>query len=97
MTMPGFDFRVKLDKSTKRLIALVFLIAKGRKNLLRYPKIIFTDAQNCEHNNFGWSYIALVVKDMNMKIAVTCEVLAITKDLDIYSWILRSQADMEPR
>ena len=97
MTMPGFDFRIKLDKSTKRPIALVFLTAEGRKNLLRYPNIIFTDAQNREHNNFGWPYIALVVKDMDMKIAVTCEALAITEDLETYSWILRSQADMEPR
>ena len=95
--MPGFDFRIKLDNMTKRPIALVFMTADNRKNLLRYPHIIFTDAQNREHNRFGWPYIALVVKDKDMKVATTCEALTITEDHDMYSWILRSQADMEPR
>ena len=95
--MPGFDYRICLDKDTKRPIAIVFMTADNRKNLLRYPSIIFTDAQARSHNRFGWPYMALVVKDMDMKIATTCEALVITEDLDMYSWVIRSQSDMEPR
>ena len=95
--MPGFNYRIKLDSITKRPIALVFMTAGNRKNLLRYPHLLFTDAQNREHNRYGWPYIGLLVKDMNMKIALTCEAVGITEDLDMYAWILRSQVDMEPR
>ena len=76
---------------------MVFMTADNRKNLLRYPHIIFTDAQARSHNRFGWPYMALVVKDMDMKIATTCEAIIITEDLDMYSWVLRSLSDMEPR
>ena len=95
--VPGFDFRIKLDNVTKRRIDLVFMTVDNTKNLLRYPHIIFTDAQNREHNRFGWTYIALVVKDKDMKVITTCEALTITEDHDMYSWAFRSQADMEPR
>ena len=53
-TMSGFDYRIRLDKNTKRPIAMVFMTADNRKNLLRYPHIIFTDAQARSHNRFGW-------------------------------------------
>ena len=80
--MPGFNYRIKLDSITKRPIALVFMTAGNRKNLLRYPHLLFTDAQNREHNRYGWPYIGLLVKDMNMKTALTCEAVGITEDLD---------------
>ena len=45
----------------------------------------------------GWSYIAPVVKVGDMNVSVTSKAIAVTENLDINAWILKYQAEMEPR
>ena len=42
----------------------------------------------------GRLYIAPVVNLGDIKIAVTSDAIVVTKDLDIYAWIIKPQAEI---
>ena len=94
--MPGFDFKVRLDKDNHP-DAIVYRIPMMRSNLLRYGYILFLDAQKRQHNEYNWPYIAPCIKDHENSIGLICESIVISEDLDTYAWILRQAAAMEPR
>ncbi len=54
-------------------------------------------AQKRQYNSSGWPYIAPVVKDNEMKVAVAAESIVTEETHEFYIWILQSMTSIEPR
>jgi hypothetical protein len=48
------------------------------------------DAQKRQYNSSGWPYIAPVVKDSEMKVAVAAKSIVTKETQEYYIWILQS-------
>ena len=66
-----------------------------RYNLRRYGNIMFLDSQKRQYNRHGWPYIAPVIKNNENKIAVTCEAIVTSENIDTYVWVLKSIESIE--
>jgi hypothetical protein len=93
---PGFDYRVKKD-STGMPVGIMYMTAQMRYHARRYGSVVCLDAQKRQFNSSGWPYIAPVVKDNEMKVAVAAESIVTEETHEFYIWILQSMADIEPR
>jgi hypothetical protein len=93
---PGFDYRIMKDEEG-RPIGLMYMTAQMRYHARRYGTVICLDAQKRQYNSSGWPYIAPVVKDNEMKVAVAAESIVTEETHGFYIWILQSMAAIEPR
>ena len=93
---PGFDYRIKKDSSGKP-IGLMYMTAQMRYHARRYGTVLCLDAQKRQYNSSGWPYIAPVVKDNKMKVAVIAESIVTEETHEFYIWIIRCIVDIEPR
>ena len=94
--MPGFDFRIRLNKHNHQC-SLVFTAANGRNKAIRYRDAISLDMQHRQHNKHNWPYYGPIVKTSDMSIGMICEAIVISEDIDSYAWVLKKMVDMEPR
>ena len=93
---PGFDYRIMKDEEG-RPIGLMYMTAQMRYHARRYGSVVCLDAQKRQYNSSGWPYIAPVVKDNEMKVAVAAESIVTEETHGFYIWILQSMAAIEPR
>ena len=92
---PGFDYRIKKD-AAGRPIGLMYMTAQMRYHARRYGSVLCLDAQKRQYNTSGWPYIAPVVKDNEMKVAVAAESIVTEETHEFYIWIIQSMASIEP-
>ena len=93
---PGFDYRVKKDHNGMP-VGIMYMTAQMRYHARRYGSVLCLDAQKRQFNSSGWPYIAPVVKDNEMKVAVAAESIVTEETHEFYIWILQSMAEIEPR
>ncbi len=96
VSSPGFDYRVKKDVDG-RPTGLMYMTAQMRYHARRYGSVLCLDAQKRQYNSSGWPYIAPVVKDNEMKVAVAAESIVTEETHEFYIWILQSMTSIEPR
>jgi hypothetical protein len=75
----------------------MYMTAQMRLHARRYGKVICLDAQKRQYNSSGWPYIAPVVKDNEMKVAVAAESIVTEETHEFYVWILHSMTSIQPR
>ena len=93
---PGFDYRVAKDDEG-RPIGIMYMTSQMRYHARRYGHILCLDAQKRQMNSSGWPYIAPVVKDNEMKVAVAAESIVTEETHWFYIWIIKSMAKIEPQ
>jgi hypothetical protein len=96
VSAPGFDYRIKKD-GDGRPTGLMYMTAQMRYHARRYGTVLCLDAQKRQYNSSGWPYIAPVVKDNEMKVAVAAESIVTEETHEFYIWILQSMTSIEPR
>jgi hypothetical protein len=96
VSSPGFDYRVKKDQEG-RPTGIMYMTAQMRYHARRYGTVLCLDAQKRQYNSSGWPYIAPVVKDNEMKVAVAAESIVTEETHGFYIWILQSMTFIEPR
>ena len=96
ISSPGFDYRVKKD-TDGRPTGLMYMTAQMRYHARRYGTVLCLDAQKRQYNSSGWPYIAPVVKDNEMKVAVASESIVTKETHEFYIWSLQSMTSIEPR
>ncbi len=92
----GGHHRIMKDEEG-RPIGLMYMTAQMRYHARRYGTVICLDAQKRQYNSSGWPYIAPVVKDNEMKVAVAAESIVTEETHEFYIWILQSMTSIEPR
>jgi hypothetical protein len=93
---PGFDYRIAKDDEG-RPTGIMYMTAQMRYHARRYGHVLCLDAQKRQMNSSGWPYIAPVVKDNEMKVALAAESIVIEENHGFYIWIIKSMAEIEPR
>jgi hypothetical protein len=93
---PGFDYRIKKD-SNGLPVGIMYMTAQMRYHARRYGSVLCLDAQKRQFNSSGWPYIAPVVKDNEMKVALAAESIVTEETHEFYIWILKSMVEIEPR
>ena len=96
VSSPGFDYRIKKDLSGLPT-GLMYMTAQMRTHARRYGSVLCLDAQKRQYNSSGWPYIAPVVKDNEMKVAVAAESIVTEETHEYYVWILQCMVEIEPR
>ena len=92
----GFDYRLSYGVDGKPT-AVMYMTPRMRYNLVRYGNIMFLDSQKRQYNRHGWPYIGPVVKTNENKIAVACEAIVTSENIDTYVWVLKSMESIEKR
>ena len=93
-TVHGFDYRIAYSNEG-RPTALLYMTSRMRYNLIRYGNIFFIDGQKRRFNTLSWPYIGPVVKNSENRNVVTCEAIVTSEDIDTYTWVFKSMADIE--
>ena len=57
--------------------------------------MLFINSQKSLHTHFWWPHISIIIKDGTNEVGVCCETIVSTKDLDIYTYILKSMIEMD--
>ena len=73
------------------------MTAQMRYHARRYGSVLCLDAQKRQFNSSGWPYLAPVVKDNEMKVAVAAESIVTEETHEFYIWIIRLMVEIEPR
>ena len=94
--VPGFDYRLSYGVDGKPT-AVMYMTPRMRYNLVRYGNIMFLDSQKRQYNRHGWPYIGPVVKTNENKIAVACEAIVTSENIDTYVWVMKSMQSIENR
>jgi hypothetical protein len=96
VSSPGFDYRIKKDTNGLPT-GIMYMTAQMRTHARRYGSVLCLDAQKRQYNSSGWPYIAPVVKDNEMKVAVAAESIVTEETHEYYIWILQCMVEIEPR
>ena len=96
VSSPGFDYRIKKDTNGLPT-GIMYMTAQMRTHARRYGSVLCLDAQKRQYNSSGWPYIAPVVKDNEMKVAVAAESIVTEETHEYYIWILQCMVQIEPR
>ena len=95
MKPPGFDYRISKDDKG-RSTGIMYMTAQMRYHARIYGHVMCLDAQKRQMNSSGWPYIAPIVKDNEMKVALAAESIVIEENHGFYIWIIKSMAEIEP-
>ncbi len=75
----------------------MYMTPRMRYNLVRYGNIMSLDSQKRQYNRHGWPYIGPVIKTNENKVAVTCEAIVTSENVDTNVWVLKSMQSIEKR
>ncbi len=92
---PGFDYWLAKDKAGKST-GIMYMTAQTRCHACWYGTVLCLDAQKRQFNSSGWPYIAPVMKDNEMKVAVAAESIVMEETHKFYIWIIQSMVDSKP-
>ena len=95
-SISGFNYRVKLDK-TNCPDAILFTTPTMRYHLVRFRSTIFLDDMDRQMNKFSWSYIAPMVNNQEMNIALCSEAIITSEYINTYVWVINMMAEMQPK
>jgi hypothetical protein len=73
----------------------MYMTAQMRLHARCYGTVICLDAQKHQYNSSSWPYIAPVVRDNEMKVAVAAEFIVTEETHEFYIWILQSMTSIE--
>ena len=76
-----------------RPTGIMYMTAQMRYHARRYGTVLYLDVQKLQYNSSGWPYIAPVVNNNEMKVAVAAESIVTEETHVFYIWILQSMAE----
>jgi hypothetical protein len=95
VSSPGFDYRINKDRDG-RPTGLMYMTAQMKYHARHYGTVLCLDAQKRQYNSSGWPYIAPLVKDNKMKVAVAAKSIITKERHEFYIWIIQSMTSIEP-
>jgi len=94
-SIEGFDYRFAKNMDNV-IISVIWMTDVMRGNLYRAPENVSTDMRHAKTNDLLWPYISVIVRDVNMKIAVCCEGFCVGETRDMYKFLFKAMFEMAP-
>jgi len=94
-SIEGFDYRFAKNADNV-IISVIWMTDVMRGNLYRAPENVSTDMRHAKTNDLLWPYISVIVRDVNMKIAVCCEGFCVGETRQMYKFLFNAMFEMAP-